>query len=73
MLTSLIAGFIGCMVGVSLWTFPDMYKALKRRKQIKKAQKQRLFELEIEAIVINKLQELYNDQETRENSDTHKE
>ena len=62
MLTSLIAGFIGCMIGVSMWTFPDMYKALKRRKQMNKMAKQRLFEEEIKGIVINEIKRLYEEQ-----------
>ena len=62
MLTSLIAGFIGCMIGVSMWSFPDMYKALKRRKQMKQLAKQRLFEEEIKGIVINEIKRLYEEQ-----------
>jgi hypothetical protein len=51
------------MIGVSLWTFPDMYKALKRKKAINKIAKQRLFEEEIRGIVINEIKRLYKDGE----------
>jgi hypothetical protein len=75
MLTSLIAGFIGCMIGVSLWTFPDMYKALKRRKSMKKIAKQKLFEEEIKGIVLNEIKRLYNngEQQQRESNIVEKE
>ena len=59
MIGQLIAGFMGCMLGVAFWSFPDMYKALKRRKEINKIAKQRLFEEEIKGIVINEIKRLY--------------
>lgn len=70
MLTGLISGFIGCMIGVSLWTFPDMYKALKRRKQMKQIAKQRLFEEEIKGIVIKEIQRLYNGESSYDNRES---
>ena len=67
MLTGLISGFIGCMIGISLWSFPDMYKALKRRKQMKQIAKQRLFEEEIKGIVRNEIERLYNGENSYDN------
>ena len=67
MLTGLISGFIGCMIGISLWSFPDMYKALKRKKQMKQLAKQRLFEEEIKGIVRNEIERLYNGENSYDN------
>jgi len=70
MLTGLISGFIGCMIGVSLWAFPDMYKALKRKKRMDKLSKQRLFEEEIRGIVRNEIERLYNGESSYDNRES---
>lgn len=60
MLGSIIGTIIGIAIGISFHIFPTMYKHYKQKKQEKKINERRLFEIQVEGIVLNYLKQLQN-------------